>query len=55
VPTVVSPALRGGRSVATGLLLSAVAIVAVPLQHATAPVSVNYRAILAGALRVPSR
>src|SRR5258708_31254464 len=51
VPTVVGPVLRGGRSVATGLLLSAVAIVAVPLQHATAPVSVDYRADLAALTR----
>jgi hypothetical protein len=43
--------LRGGRSVATCLLLSAVAIVAVPLQHATAPVSVDYRPDLAALTR----
>jgi hypothetical protein len=47
VPTVVNPVLRAGRSVVTCLLLSAVAIVAVPLQHATAPVSVDYRPDLA--------
>jgi hypothetical protein len=47
VPAVVSPLLRGGRSVLTCLLLSAVAIVAVPLQHATTPVSTDYRSDLA--------
>jgi hypothetical protein len=47
VPTVVSPVLRGGRSVVTCLLLSAVAIVAVPLQHATTPVRIDYRPDLA--------
>ncbi len=65
MPTVVSPVLpsgwsvrpsarsmlRGGRSVLTCLVLSAVAIVAVPLQHATAPVSVDYRSDLAKLVR----
>jgi hypothetical protein len=51
VPTVVTPVLRGGRSVVTCLLLSAVVIVAVPLQHATAPVSVDYRPGLAALTR----
>jgi hypothetical protein len=51
VPTVAGPVLRGGRSVVTCLLLSAVAIVAVPLQHATAPVSVDYRPDLAALTR----
>ena len=41
-----SPVLRGGRSVVTCLLLSAVAIVAVPLPHATGPVTVDYRSDL---------
>jgi hypothetical protein len=43
--------LRGGRSVLTCLVLSAVAIVAVPLQHATAPVRVGYRSDLAKLVR----
>jgi hypothetical protein len=47
----VSPVLRGGRSVLTCLVLSAVAIVAVPVQHATAPVSVDYRPDLATLIR----
>ena len=47
MPTAVNPVLRAGRPVVTCLLLSAVAIVAVPLQHATAPVSADYRPDLA--------
>jgi hypothetical protein len=47
VPAVLGPVLRAGRSVLTCLLFSAVAIVAVPLQHATAPVTVDYRPDLA--------
>ncbi len=46
-PAGLSPLLRGGRWVLTCLVLCAAIIVAVPMQHATAPVAVGYHRDLA--------
>lgn len=51
-PAGLSPLLRGGRWVLTCVVLCAAILVAVPMQHATAPVAVGYQSDLTRLARI---